>query len=372
MNLFATERLLAPLWNGNIVYDETVMLLTDTAGHLPEISLLCPAEQILSVYDYGLGKKYVEGRDFVLTGSGSLAVPAGSALYRQACAYRNYYQERYIPGVNRPMLGGGAQIRTEATNGSGGLTEFQIRVTYRRRAAFPQEAPSCKGMLLPRTLARIKKGKECIVAMLGDSISAGWSASGFVGQPPFQPPYFGLFVQALRCHSLVRDYNLSVGGKTSVWGMERAQTDALAAHLPDLAIIAFGMNDGAVERLTPAVFRENMAEIVRAVRTRCEYTEFLLVSPMLPNAQLCYEEGVSVLRHHAEYPTALAELEKEFDGVAVADVTSVHRMLLCRKAYRDMSANNINHPNDYMHRVYAQVLLRTLGVDKSSRNIAAW
>lgn len=360
MQSLTLRQILSPLWAGDVVYDETVMLLTDRQGVLPTISLLCPAEQILSVFDYSLNKKYAENRDFALSPSGCIAVPANSALYETACRYDKYYQESYIPEVNRPMLGGGAQIRTEASRTSGGLTEFQIRVTYRRRNIFPDVIPPDKQSLLPRTSGRMIGGEECTIALLGDSISAGWSASGFVGREPHQPPYFTLFTEAVRRRCSVREYNFSVGGKTSVWGREKAQTDALAAVSPDLAIIAFGMNDGAIERLTGEVFRDNIAAIIRAVRSRCAHTEFILVSPMLPNAELCYEEGVSVLRHHAKYPAELAKLESEFAGVAVADVTSVHRALLCRKAYRDMSSNNINHPNDFMHRVYAQVLLRTL------------
>lgn len=354
------EKALSPLWEGDTVYEETAMLLADRQGRLPAPGLLCPAERILSVCDYGRRREYRAGRDYALTDTGGLSVPDGSALYDLACPYGRYYQDWYIPGVNRPMVGGGAQMRTEAVGGCGGLTDFQIRITYRRRAAFPGPVPPAKGGLLPRTAGRLERGEPLTVALLGDSISAGWSASGFAGLPPFQPPYFRLFTEALRQRCPVREHNLSVGGKTSVWGREAAQTAALAAAGPDLAIVAFGMNDGASERMTAEIFRDNVAEIVRAVRSRCPHTEWLLVSPMLPNAELGYEEGVSVLQHQHEYPAALADLEGESGGVAVADVTSVHRTLLGRKAYRDMSANNINHPNDFLHRVYAQVLLRTL------------
>ena len=360
MKEFVWGEALVPLWEGDIVYEETAMLLADRWGGLPEIGLLCPVDRILSVRDYGRRREYCAGRDYALTETGDFSVPDGSALYDLACPYDRYYQERYIPGVNRPMLGGGAQLRTEASGGCGGLTDFQFRIIYRPRTAFPGPIPPAKGGLLPRTAGRLKRGEHFTVALLGDSISAGWSASGFAGLPPFQPPYFRLFTEALRQRCPVREHNLSVGGKTSVWGREAAQTAALAAAEPDLAIVAFGMNDGASERMTAEIFRGNVAEIVRAVRSRCPHTEWLLVSPMLPNGELGYEEGISVLQHQHEYAAALAELEREFGGVAVADVTSVHRALLGRKAYRDMSANNINHPNDFLHRVYAQVLLRTL------------
>jgi hypothetical protein len=31
-----------------------------------------------------------------------------------------------------------------------------------------------------------------------------------------------------------------------------------------------------------------------------------------------------------------------------------------RKVYQDVAGSNSNHPNDYMHRVYAQTLIRTI------------
>jgi len=37
-------------------------------------------------------------------------------------------------------------------------------------------------------------------------------------------------------------------------------------------------------------------------------------------------------------------------------MTSVHGELLRHKAYQDMTGNNINHPNDYLARWYAQVI----------------
>ena len=57
----------------------------------------------------------------------------------------------------------------------------------------------------------------------------------------------------------------------------------------------------------------------------------------------------------------LYELEKKYPFVAVANLTQIHKDILATgKKYRDMTGNNINHPNDFIARVYAQVVLRTL------------
>ena len=41
-------------------------------------------------------------------------------------------------------------------------------------------------------------------------------------------------------------------------------------------------------------------------------------------------------------------------------MTAVWQTLLARKHYLDMTGNGVNHPNDYGHRLYAQVILALL------------
>src|SRR5262249_42128448 len=55
-----------------------------------------------------------------------------------------------------------------------------------------------------------------------------------------------------------------------------------------------------------------------------------------------------------QYRDALASLSK--GGVALADLTSVWTEFLERKQDWDLTGNGVNHPNDFGHRVYAQVL----------------
>ncbi len=60
---------------------------------------------------------------------------------------------------------------------------------------------------------------------------------------------------------------------------------------------------------------------------------------------------------HALFPQdrdALARLCQP--GIALADMTSIWAELLNHKKDRDMTGNGVNHPNDFGHRVYAQVL----------------
>jgi acyl-CoA thioesterase I len=82
--------------------------------------------------------------------------------------------------------------------------------------------------------------------------------------------------------------------------------------------------------------------------------EFVLVSPMLPNPRWPYP----VMERFSAYRDALATLCG--DGAALADVTRMWTDLLGRKSVHDLTGNGINHPNDFGHRVYAQVILALL------------
>ena len=61
---------------------------------------------------------------------------------------------------------------------------------------------------------------------------------------------------------------------------------------------------------------------------------------------------------HNEYAKVCASLQTK--GVAVADVRAVHERLLKQKRFIDMTGNNVNHPNDFLIRIYAQTILQKL------------
>ena len=46
--------------------------------------------------------------------------------------------------------------------------------------------------------------------------------------------------------------------------------------------------------------------------------------------------------------------------MALADLTQMWSDLLQFKTYHDLTGNGVNHPNDFGHRTYAQVLLDVL------------
>ena len=138
-------------------------------------------------------------------------------------------------------------------------------------------------------------------------------------------------------------YNPSVGGKDSAWGVQQAPE--VAKTKTDLAIIGFGMNDSV--RLGVQT-----AENVEAIRAENPDCEFIVCSCIVPNRKSGY------MFNQGQLPAAYGALETE--GVAAVDIYSTHEKILQTKDYIACTGNNVNHPNDWLARMYAMHLLSAL------------
>jgi lysophospholipase L1-like esterase len=233
--------------------------------------------------------------------------------------------------------------------------DLQVEVTYTHSGKQWREwgasIPQIAEKNLSRTLAKLK-GKEALsMVLLGDSISEGYNASGYVDAPPHQPPYGELVAASLRetYGSEVVFKNLAVAGRETLWGIE--QVESLLAEKPDLALIAFGMNDAGGK--TAEEYSENIRQIVEPLRAHG--AEVILIATMTGNPEwTAFPDPNRFL----EFRDCLAGLTGE--GVAMADVTSVWTEIVRHKKYLDLSGNGLNHPNDFGHRLYAQVILALL------------
>jgi lysophospholipase L1-like esterase len=233
--------------------------------------------------------------------------------------------------------------------------DLQVEVTYTHSGKQWQEWGGCipkhAEENLPKTLSKLRERQALKMVLLGDSISEGYNASGYVDAPPHQPPYGELVAASLRetYGSEVAFKNLAVAGRETLWGIE--QVASLLAEKPDLALIAFGMNDAGGK--TPEEYTENIRQIVEPLRAHG--AEVILIATMTGNPEWTAFPDPS---RFLEYRDALAGLTGE--GVALADVTSVWTEIVRRKKYLDLSGNGLNHPNDFGHRLYAQVILALL------------
>jgi lysophospholipase L1-like esterase len=182
--------------------------------------------------------------------------------------------------------------------------------------------------------------------LYGDSITKGGNASGFTGALPGMPPFGELFVEYLRSvyASSITVENTAVGGKTSTWGVANVHA-RVTLKKPDLVVLAFGMNDGT-GKIKPDDFLKNIRAMMQDVRKVQPQAEFILVAPTLANSESFFA-GQQV--NYGPKLKTLAGI-----GVQVVDMAAVHQELLKRKHFRDMTGNNINHSNDFLHRWYAQ------------------
>jgi lysophospholipase L1-like esterase len=226
----------------------------------------------------------------------------------------------------------------------------QVLADYEPAEAWRGPVPAADASGLARTLARLKTGAPLKIVLLGDSISTGANASGPMGAPPHHPAYQDLVVAGLRERfgAPVSLLNLSVGGMSAPWGVE--QMPAAIAAAPDLFIIAFGMNDASGRR-PPAEFCDcvrQMAAAMQAARPACDV---IAVATMTANPAWQY----AAPELYPAYLDAMRALRRP--GFAMADVTTLWTWIAARKNYHDLTGNGVNHPNDFGHRLYADVIL---------------
>ena len=339
------SNILYPIWKGNFSYRESVFPVAEKDGSVRDIALLYPMDEITEVVSVDLQTRFEERRDYVLA-DGCLRIPAGSNI--PVMAHDDYYLPCDLPGRCFSMGNGKTYLTFP---GTAELYRHQIYVSYRHGGAFPGEIPQNKSALLPKTNALLREGKPFTVVFFGDSITTGCDSSSMRALPPFQEDYCRLVTDTLaeKFGSEIRFVRTAVGGTTSVWGEQEAE-EQVAKYKPDLLVLAFGMNEG---NKSGEEYREHISAIIETGKKANPEMETLLVSTMYANAQ-----AKSVWFDQPRFEPFLLSLEQL--GIAVAPMSSVHGAILKRKQYRDTTGNNVNHPNDYLHRVYAMTLLKTL------------
>lgn len=330
-----------PFWKGKITYNESVLMVSKGGGP-PEARLLFKPKRILRVSDSGLGKTYEKGKDWTFE-DGKLKLLPGSAAISMT-------DRELAPDSGRfARLDGGYVLHHEGSF----FHEKQLAVTYRhKKKLWHGTLPVYAGDVLAAASDRLRNKRDLHILLFGDSIAAGANASGKSDVSPYLPDWGVLFVNRLKEYykTDIRFTNSAVGGKNSKWGEDEALA-SVASHHPDLVIIAFGMNDGT-GKMPPEEFKRHIRAIMNQVKDVNPRVEFILVSTMVPNPESRF---VGTQR---DFKKELEELTGP--GCTLVDMTSVHDELLRHKSYQDMTGNNINHPNDYLIRWYAQFLAGTL------------
>jgi acyl-CoA thioesterase I len=341
---FASEQL-RPFWRSTTMHGESVLFLQADPNGRPRAALLFEPTRILSLKSAAGDITYQEGRDYLWQpGTKELVLPAGSAI-----AFKRP-QDLRRPAKSQPYTlthrDGNGEIFFGASHE---YHDMQTSVSYQHEpGAWTGSKPAIAGVELRHTLARLRAQQPLKIALLGDSISTGCNASGLFKVAPFQPPYQDLLVLNLeaRYGSRVTLTNLAVGGTDTAWGL--ANIGKVVQTQPHLVILAFGMNDAA-GRPAPE-YQANIRAMMDTVSKASAETEFILVAPMLGN-----KDWITLHQElFPQYRDALAGLCRE--GIALADMTSLWAEFLKHKQDWDLTGNGVNHPNDFGHRIYAQVL----------------
>jgi lysophospholipase L1-like esterase len=157
--------------------------------------------------------------------------------------------------------------------------------------------------------------------------------------------------------------NKAQGGWTTKQGMDNfiGGENRVGPYLEeiDLLIIAFGAND---PRISDEVYRSQIKAMMDMYLEVNPDGNILLVSPFVFNQQTTnwyinqYRFEGLLEQNKAEYATS-----GKCSNVSVAKVYSFFKGVCdTGKRSRDYLGNNINHPNDFGVRIYAQVVLKTL------------
>lgn len=337
--------LLRPFWEGDRIEGESVLFIKDDKTGIAHASVLFPIRKVVAIRNSAGDVTYENGKDYVWKPeSRAVTLPADSRI-----------PSRTPQQLRRPAKSQQYELTHRDGNGEiffGGKLEYaqmQTCITYTHEPGLWKSAiPKFNVNALPRSVAKLVKKQALSIVTLGDSISAGANASALFNAAPFQPAYPELLRKHLeaRFQGKVEMKNLAVGGTDTNWGL--TQIDKVAEAKPDLVILAFGMNDSASR---PAKdYQANTKKMIARIRAKAPDCEFILVASMLGNRNWVR------LKHELfpQYRDALKELVEP--GTALADMTSIWSGFLELKKDWDQSGNGVNHPNDFGHRVYAQVI----------------
>ena len=378
LDRFDLDTWMTPIWRGRTAYHESVMFIGDE-GRAP---LLYDPARIVSVRSQDLRTEYEPGRDYECR-DGFLLRPAGSRM--TAIPESLYYSKNSASAIELVTRRGGVPTQTYFSEA---IYHYQVFVTYTHAPARRLPVPADESAVFAPLLEKLTRGGDVTLVFFGDSITNGASASGRTGEAPGTPiwPQMFTFALAKRFGYTVRFVqpglpstlrvpkepvvfggrgtityvNPSVGGWSARHGVERYDEYVrpfLDRYGCDFFLYGFGMNNGRNDEATE---RALVRQVTDRVLAQTPTASLLLLATMVPNpAAINGWYG-----NQARFEPMLYELAAEYRAAgaacAVAPMTSMSRALLERKRFCDYTGNNINHPNDYMARLYAQTVLATV------------
>ena len=355
---YTEKQRILPFWQGNVIYNEQLMIVDD--GEKTEGHLLYDALRVISVKDATLKTEYKEGADYVVNGD-TITIPDGSSIpvFRDEWAKGVNVPERYPlgnAGTGYQMIGNVIYTETSLVWGN------YIHVTYAYDpAAADRTAVKSYGDELYGLSQKLANKENIKLTVFGDSISEGCSSSEKWNHEPYCPPYASLLKEGIETLGgvTVDLSNPSVGGKDSVWAAEDEQISLISANVPDVLVLAFGTNDTYVN-VEGGIYRKNLKKVISAVKAVNSECQIILVAPFPSNPETKTDAEQEMLVDELKKLAAEDAKSEKWVDVCLVDMYHAVKPMLEKKKYYEIGANNINHPNDFIHRFYAMNVLSAI------------
>lgn len=359
------DKYLNPMWQTNEMYDEGGVVVGETG----EIRLLRkPIANTVTVRSVHFKETYREGIDYIVDGQVIRRVATGNLPYFKFDEY--YFDEPY--GSAQLLCDQDkAEIDYEGvkylyySEGSPGVKNY-LMITYRTNDFYTQFIPQGDANA-QNFINKLKNDDNATIMFYGDSITAGCCASSTVfggNENPYLPRWCDMVCEWLtkNYRADVRCLNKAQGGWTTKMGLDNFYNeDRVGPYVNDidLMVIAFGAND---PQLSDEDYKNQIKGMVNNYLAARPDGSILLVSPFVFNQQTS-----NWYINQRRFEGLLEEIKAEYEAngtssnIAVAKVYSFSNGI-CNtgKRNRDYLGNNINHPNDFGVRMYAQVVLETL------------
>lgn len=373
------EKMSQPYWLGNVIYNELTLPIQYENGQAYANLLYAPLK-VVSVMDQTLGVTYTEGVDYTVdTENGRIVIPEGSSIPLlnekvitgttkeeiQAAVPDGFEYTEGMPDNHTLYTIWGSDMGWYAYTESALFYGRYLSVTYAYDVRdLPDGIFAEYDATVLNTLRRKLQNKEDIsMVVLGDSISEGSSSTGDnLNVEPYTPCYANqLAAEIERAYGVnVTLTNSAKGGTVSEWPLTGEGTAALnnaKAAVPDLCVIAYGMND-STSGVSAIRYRDNIENLIMEIKAASPDCNFILVNSFPCNPLYEREPGI-----FDEYLAQLQDIVADdgSDGsMVVVDMQKVGNYFLEKKNYCEISSSNVNHPNDFMHRVYAMNLMQVI------------
>lgn len=348
------------VYDGKIIYNESIVLIRD--NDKIKGKLLYHPSRIIKITDFTGSKELdftgVEINDRELSFDVDSGLPffpkeflsCETNLLKQLVQDEPY--KKFNLSTHEAKEEGNSIVFTEGV----GICMNQIQVTYEHEGSSWKgfNIPCFKDGALANFINKLNNNEEVTIVFYGASTMSGASVSSKLGIEPFMETFPELVVKGIQKrypNVNVIPVNPSIGGMLTDWAVSNV-VSCVNMYEPDLVIAQWGMNDGSW-KVNPDTFIERCDIIIRSIQQNTD-ADILFMKSMLANPLSPQNNG-----YVQRYSPLMDDFATDY-GIGVLDFTEVCDYLYSLKNPIDLLNNNINHPNDFLARIYADTILRAI------------